>query len=1051
MYSPRPILHHVSDASEWPSPVRHISQLLQHPLPASLAVGPHPFVSDMASGLLQELSCSPLLHTERDDSEIPDSRPLSDVLNIVLSTVCGLRVLVKEKDYCGHVRPTLPLWFSMLKVLGCACSEDLSVMGETPFILSRVRPHEPHQPEVLDGKATMLISHTVDRVQPPCPQIPMNAEDAGKDAGNDHSAIMGSQPPVVGVDTTSYSEHEDENMTEDTDDSSSKTSSTPSLDMPLDAHMLPGCGRRFFAILPIICVADEENIISLLTSVLYQRQVWGIDEPVVGLVLSKHGVVGQLFLGWLDLTSADEQHLPTAHFACAAASTAVGSATIGVFDLTDPASALALAQFVFGLKSHVRTITATAMRPHIDDLSWRGDRVATKDGQDEGEWRDRIVNWAREIDMASRDGSSRSETPSSSSSSYILVDYPNMPPRSKPSQKSLPAISEKRATRPDEHVTPATSHRESESKRDDSKKEDKSEAPSIYSCSIFAQRNAKDATDDRLTINTWMFERKVCTIGRIPLKSNEPDRLEINAMINLTTYRKLTHICNPITMTFFRQHDGARAVKTPGVLDPVVADIVVKRLPLILLASAGAYTHQVASKGRNVYEVEWRHNWDALLYHFYVASADAISSDSLLEHTLTLSRNDTVDITDPALLASVEDTFAEYNDNLSSSAYTAASSLQDEARTHALNALIRAAKMRQQVQTLASDPATMMQTIQTRAAPEPRTGKCDAILVMPIFDVLGERIGSSTVQESLPENFAFVQRAKDSGNGGRATIPVSDQAPKILSTRLSSATNQDSSKKVDELGYLLDIFRCSDFYAKSTHTPISGVSLTQAPLIDSRTLLLPTLVAEYKKQDSVTKPINQGRMYLVSAVTFLAAVGITNYPVFGLVTDGAEGVVTLAWYSETQDKIYVMERNVCKLLLSSPLHAFQFATFLVRLRNYNQDLRALFEDKKELFMEKARKGELRSWSKAAQALSFRSSAGDNAGGDFTIAVDNARRSSEEEGLSGDLSVSNDGANSSDDNKPTKGASPDDGDNTSPSETSDEPDDPKDLDYEPGSG
>ncbi|THH12590.1 hypothetical protein EW146_g7549, partial [Bondarzewia mesenterica] len=472
-------------------------------------------------------------------------------------------------------------------------------------------------------------------------------------------------------------------------------------------------------------------------------------------------------------------------------------------------------------------------------------------------------------------------------------------------------------------------------------------------------------------------------------------------------------------------------------------------------------------------EVEWRHNWDALLYRFYASSADAVSTDVLLEQTLTLSRNDIVDITDLALLASVENTVAEYDNRISTSAYTAALSLHLDTQMHALDALIRAAKVRQQVATLASDPAKMMQNIKIRAAPEPRTGKCDAILVMPIFDALGERIGSSTVEESLRENFALVQRAKDSGNGGRVDTPISGQARKIPSTQLLSAANQEPSKKVevDEVGYLRDIFRRSDFYAKTTPALTSAVSSIQTPLIDSHALLLPTLVVEYKKQDSVTKPINQGRMYLVSAVTFLAAVGITNYPVFGLITDGADGVVTLAWYSEKQDKIYVMERNVCKFILTSPLHAFQFATFLVRLRQYNQDLRALFKVKQKLFVEKARKGELRSWSKAAQAAELQqlgvtpipfltdgdAKSGNDAGGDSTIAVDNAKRSSEEENSSRDLSDSNvghanddedpdGGANASDDNRPTEGASSDDSDYATPSE----PDDPKDLNYEPRS-
>jgi hypothetical protein len=83
--------------------------------------------------------------------------------------------------------------------------------------------------------------------------------------------------------------------------SSAKASSTRSINIPFDAHMLPGHGRRFYAIAPLLCVADEENIISLLSSVLYQRRVWGINEPVVGVVFSSTGTIGRVVLGWLDL------------------------------------------------------------------------------------------------------------------------------------------------------------------------------------------------------------------------------------------------------------------------------------------------------------------------------------------------------------------------------------------------------------------------------------------------------------------------------------------------------------------------------------------------------------------------------------------------------------------------------------------------------------------------------------------------------------------------------------------------------------------------------
>jgi hypothetical protein len=52
--------------------------------------------------------------------------------------------------------------------------------------------------------------------------------------------------------------------------------------------------------------------------------------------------------------------------------------------------------------------------------------------------------------------------------------------------------------------------------------------------------------------------------------------------------------------------------------------------------------------------------------------------------------------------------------------------------------------------------------------------------------------------------------------------------------------------------------------------------------------------------------------------------------------------------------------------LSSPIDAFQFASFLIRLRNHTDTLKDLFEKKKAQFFEKAERGKLPRWTKDAQ-------------------------------------------------------------------------------------
>lgn len=91
--------------------------------------------------------------------------------------------------------------------------------------------------------------------------------------------------------------------------SSLSGSTTLSIDVPFEAHLLPGRGRRLCAVLPIICVANPDTIVSLITSILYQRFVWGIDQPVVGLSFSETGTVGRVFLGWLDSGYIDRQQM----------------------------------------------------------------------------------------------------------------------------------------------------------------------------------------------------------------------------------------------------------------------------------------------------------------------------------------------------------------------------------------------------------------------------------------------------------------------------------------------------------------------------------------------------------------------------------------------------------------------------------------------------------------------------------------------------------------------------------------------------------------------
>ena len=167
--------------------------------------------------------------------------------------------------------------------------------GEVPFILPRAATFEQHQRETLDGTATVLLSYVVDNIEVSEPHCQIGPVDVRRKSISSHPSDV----LMDGEDVSMYYSGQP----------STQAPSMPSIDVPFDAHVLPGRGRRLCAILPLLCVADEANITPLMSSVLYQRYVWGIDDPVVGISFSKTGTIGRVLLGWLDLEYRNDYNL----------------------------------------------------------------------------------------------------------------------------------------------------------------------------------------------------------------------------------------------------------------------------------------------------------------------------------------------------------------------------------------------------------------------------------------------------------------------------------------------------------------------------------------------------------------------------------------------------------------------------------------------------------------------------------------------------------------------------------------------------------------------
>ena len=77
---------------------------------------------------------------------------------------------------------------------------------------------------------------------------------------------------------------------------------------------------------------------------------------------------------------------------------------------------------------------------------------------------------------------------------------------------------------------------------------------------------------------------------------------------------------------------------------------------------------------------------------------------------------------------------------------------------------------------------------------------------------------------------------------------------------------------------------------------------------------IPQLAVKYKKPDQKDdkQALNQARMYCTASVSYLAALGIKQYPVFALATHGSVGYVLMAWMSSEGQ-----HDGVCLLMIAS--------------------------------------------------------------------------------------------------------------------------------------
>ncbi|KAJ7172135.1 hypothetical protein C8R46DRAFT_139013 [Mycena filopes] len=852
--------------------------------------------------------------------------PVADVANLALSTASYIRSLVENY---GPSRSALPFLSSLIQVLVSMCAKDAVLLKEAAF----VRPRTTTLKHGVDGVATMLACHIVESLakedgsamdQGFCDAMveesnvssqpdtrPMNVDSEGEQFRSASSSRSSSSQ----ADGTSSLDPDVYPMNVDSE--SIQSSAGPSsIDVAVDAHILPGHGRHLCALLPLLCIAHRDTIVDLMTSTACQRFVWGITEPVVGLVVDDSATVASLVLSWLD---------PDTHVVHIASASEIGpkhNPVLGSFDFTDPVQTLTFCQFILNLSHHFAIISERATACENNSLDWRSDNKQ-KASEDFGSSEDRVLQWVRHVQISSGKSHSLPPTPPSSPPARASRSPPSS--RSARGSSSLMSrdMSQSRQsggrTIPKSPAGPQSTASSKKSKKSNT----------AWSCSAYAAQSTPDSIDDfkKGNITTWMFDRLAFTIARIEFPNPQnSEQLEINRMI-----REYDDICGfrniPWDETTLLPVDkvvaGAKDVLIRQLIDmrskaekPVAqakeiktvpvehAALISGRLSALLSATTGAHTLNAKKHLIKVYEAESRHDWDTLLYHFYHGSDDGVSHNILLEHSLHLARNILADGRDDRALTEQLQRYQQHCYDSYGAAVPpgVASAL---VKRQAFVALSQASTFEATLQKMLESKRSTDTGIANRSFLEPREGKCDVILFIAV---------------------------KNTYNAGKDVIlrhiDAKDKRPVKRST--SDIVVEAEVTEEDRVTYLQDPFRVTANLPTSSGAKIP---LVVDPILREG-LLLPHFTGEYKKPDDIEgKALNQGRMYLVSVVAFYSAIGIENRPFYCLVTTGTVGTILMGWKSSKHGQTYIMERNTVKYDIASPIEASQFAAFLLRLHD----------------------------------------------------------------------------------------------------------------------
>lgn len=665
----------------------------------------------------------------------------------------------------------------------------------------------------------------------------------------------------------------------------------------------------------------------------------------------------------------------------------------GVFNLTDPISTLAFSQFIVELRDQYDKVVQKCCdsRTAADStFTWRSDLI---DPPRLFDWREQreesVASWIRGLRTPSSVDTEDDPPPYPITPPTQPFDrIPMFDPMKKAGGGDEPDISQRSGTEQGREQTGYKGATTSKSVSKSVKSKSTSElsamnsdltsiSSSIQSCSEFAKR-AENGIGPRkpLSMTTYTYDRYVSSISALKLSSDLAEREKINqyvsVYVDLSCFRDPTWqseeelpivkgaYLEAVRRCFWRQLVAVRKRLDQNCcpMDESHQPIVSERLSLFFWVTLGAFCR---GQRKSVNEAESRLQWDTLIFHVLNSLAskdDGVHIRPLFERSLLLSRNRFID----------DLKSAKKMDSVMSDASVRASDyhtlcLASQVAVNAIDSTStadpRVMKMQEAAASLvalhlstetddlkdlrAAATARAKSSIIHRASSEPHTGTCDAVVVLTTDKLV---LPSSKCKIpnfiNIPEDdkglLPPLQRERYDADGGTLSHPA--PFPSKVNQQVVDAPVADFKQglKISRNSFLAASSACSDHHEKPNGDGIPRLSdelPTVIPYELGGRIIFAILVVEHKRPgDDPTKPLNQARIYLEASVRLLEAHGIKGLPVFALATNGNEGVVLMAWRSETSERVYLIDRCVQRFNISSPIEVLHFVTFLLRLKDH---------------------------------------------------------------------------------------------------------------------